>query len=83
MVKNQRIVIPATGLANISLLCSSGLGLGFCERLLSDFPDVRLCLVCRNKTRGEAARDALKTSHPGLLHLYSLYITLQTFLLGD
>jgi 17beta-estradiol 17-dehydrogenase/3beta-hydroxysteroid 3-dehydrogenase len=42
----------------------SGIGLTICERLLTLHNDLELCLLCRNVTRAEAAKDALLISHP-------------------
>ncbi|XP_051855100.1 3-keto-steroid reductase/17-beta-hydroxysteroid dehydrogenase 7 isoform X2 [Antechinus flavipes] len=43
---------------------SSGIGLAFCERLLSEDDDLHLCLACRNLGKAEAARRSLLSSHP-------------------
>uniref|UniRef100_A0A7N4PA91 3-keto-steroid reductase/17-beta-hydroxysteroid dehydrogenase 7 n=1 Tax=Sarcophilus harrisii TaxID=9305 RepID=A0A7N4PA91_SARHA len=43
---------------------SSGIGLAFCERLLSEDDDLHLCLACRNLEKAEAARISLLSSHP-------------------
>jgi hypothetical protein len=37
----------------------SGIGLTICERLLTLHNDLELCLLCRNVTRAEAAKNAL------------------------
>ncbi|KAL5006283.1 hypothetical protein ScPMuIL_015089 [Solemya velum] len=44
---------------------NAGLGLTVAERLLTEKQGLRLCLACRNRVRAEAAKDALKLSHPG------------------
>lgn len=43
---------------------NSGIGLTVCERLLTIHNDLELCLLCRNVTRAEAAKNALLISHP-------------------
>ncbi|XP_050388357.1 3-keto-steroid reductase/17-beta-hydroxysteroid dehydrogenase 7 isoform X2 [Patella vulgata] len=43
---------------------NAGIGLTVAERLLTEHPGLRLCLACRNKTRAQAALDALQLSHP-------------------
>ena len=43
---------------------NSGIGLTICERLLTLHNDLELCLLCRNVTRAEAAKNALLISHP-------------------
>ncbi|XP_018428783.1 PREDICTED: 3-keto-steroid reductase [Nanorana parkeri] len=53
----MRKVVVVTG-------ANSGIGLALCERLLSEDDQVRLCLACRNMQRAEAARSALRSSHP-------------------
>ncbi|XP_061903075.1 3-keto-steroid reductase [Entelurus aequoreus] len=52
---------------------NSGIGLALCERLLTEDPQLLLCLACRNMQKAQAARRALLTSHAharlDLLHL--------------
>ncbi|CAG2251019.1 HSD17B7 [Mytilus edulis] len=43
---------------------NSGIGLSVCERLLTLHNNLELCLLCRNKHRAEAAKNALLVSHP-------------------
>ncbi|KAF6019513.1 HSD17B7 [Bugula neritina] len=43
---------------------NSGVGLALCERLLTQYPKLKLCMVCRNKQKGESAKNALLVVHP-------------------
>ncbi|OCT85442.1 hypothetical protein XELAEV_18023609mg [Xenopus laevis] len=52
----MRKVVVVTG-------ANSGIGLAFCECLLSHNDQIRLCLACRNLQRAEAACSALLSSH--------------------
>lgn len=83
--------IPVTNLWVFTLLviiCDvinffySGVGLALCERLLTEYPAVRLCLVCRNKVKGEAAMKALLLSHPGKSIILFLFVPFLLILLG-
>ena len=56
----------------------SGVGYALCERLLDEYPDIKLCLVCRNKMRGETAVSKLLFSHPGTI-IYLAFRQLDTY----
>ncbi|ESO96725.1 hypothetical protein LOTGIDRAFT_201976 [Lottia gigantea] len=43
---------------------NAGIGLTVAQRLLTEHPELTLCLACRSKPRAEAARDVLLLSHP-------------------
>ncbi|XP_067934097.1 3-keto-steroid reductase/17-beta-hydroxysteroid dehydrogenase 7-like [Watersipora subatra] len=44
---------------------NSGVGFALCNRLLDDFSNMRLCIICRNEQRGTDALNALLTTHSG------------------
>lgn len=58
--------------ANYSSYCvCSGVGLAICDRLLEDYPNVKLCLVCRSRPRAEKAMNYLRSAHPSMYILHN------------
>lgn len=46
------------------MACCSGIGHALASRLLHSDPTLRVCLGCRNATRGRAACQSLEKSFP-------------------
>ncbi|XP_055887461.1 3-keto-steroid reductase/17-beta-hydroxysteroid dehydrogenase 7-like isoform X3 [Biomphalaria glabrata] len=52
--------------SKVAVITGANAGLGFtlADRLLSFYPDIQICLACRNKERGLTAAAALTEKHP-------------------
>ena len=49
----------------ICIFTFSGVGLSLADRLLTEYPSIRICLACRNTERAKLAQRKLLQRHNG------------------